>query len=223
MPVALISPVSQQDPVDESKGDALESEPGPPADSAIAPSATTLVPDSPTADTASPTPSDTKSGRHLLAVILSIIVAAVCWGSYGPMLHLGQGKMAGSRLRPFICVGIAYFLIAVIAPLGLIFARSQDLGAWTMMGMSWSFLAGVAGAVGALGVILAFNAGGKPYYVMPLIFGFAPVVNTFISLSEKGTWHQVQPLFWISLGIVISGAVTVLITAPKVAPKPAGR
>lgn len=151
-------------------------------------------------------------------IIASMVTAAVCWGSYGPMLHLGQGRMAGSRLRPFVCVGIAYFLIAVIAPLLLIYGRSADQGSWTLLGMTWSFLAGCAGAIGALGVILAFNAGGKPYYVMPLIFGFAPVINTFISLSEKGSWHAVQPLFWISLLVVIAGAVTVLITAPKPAP-----
>ena len=90
---------------------------------------------------------------------------------------------------------------------------------WNFVGMSWSFLAGIAGALGALGVILAFNAGGKPYYVMPLIFGFAPVINTFISLTEAQTWALVDFKFWISLGVVIAGAVTVLITAPKAAPK----
>jgi hypothetical protein len=158
------------------------------------------------------------TARSFASILASIILAAICWGSYGPMLHLGQGKMAGSRLRPFICVGIAYFLIAVIVPFLIISARAQDSGSWTVAGMSWSFLAGVAGAIGALGVILAFNAGGKPTYVMPLIFGFAPVVNTFISLSESGTWHMVRPLFWISLGVVITGAVTVLITAPKATP-----
>lgn len=162
-----------------------------------------------------------QKAKNMLGVVLSIIMAAVCWGSYGPMLHLGQGKMGGSRLRPFTCVGVSYFLIAVLAPLILIYGRTEDSGSWTAVGMVWSFLAGVAGAVGALGVILAFNAGGKPHYVMPLVFGFAPVINTFISLSENGTWHLVQPLFWVSLFVVISGAVTVLITAPKVAPKPA--
>jgi hypothetical protein len=164
------------------------------------------------------TTSSSGQTRSFGKILASILIAALCWGSYGPMLHLGQGKMGGSRLRPFICVGIAYFLIAVIIPFFLIAARAEDSGSWTAAGMSWSFLAGVAGAVGALGVILAFNAGGKPTYVMPLIFGFAPVVNTFISLSETGSWHLVRPLFWISLGVVITGAVTVLITAPKAAP-----
>lgn len=153
-------------------------------------------------------------------VVISIVIAAVCWGSYGPMLHIGQGKMQGSRLRPFACVGLAYFLIAVVVPLALIYSRASDSGSWNVSGLTWSFLAGVAGAIGALGVILAFNAGGKPYYVMPLIFGFAPVINTFTSLSEAGTWGLVTPMFWVSLAVVIAGAVTVLTNAPKPKPKP---
>ncbi len=148
-------------------------------------------------------------------IIVSIIVAALCWGSYGPMLHQGQSRMGGSRLRPFTCVGLAYFFIAVAAPLALISNRAVDTGSWSTGGLSWSIAAGAAGAIGALGVILAFNAGGKPYYVMPLVFGFAPVINTFISLTEAGTWDLVQPMFWVSLAVVIAGAITVLINAPK--------
>jgi hypothetical protein len=151
-------------------------------------------------------------------IIVSILVAALCWGSYGPMLHQGQARMAGSRLRPFTCVGISYFIIAVAAPLALIANRTVDHGSWTGSGIAWSIAAGTAGALGALGVILAFNAGGKPYYVMPLVFGFAPVINTSISLTENGTWGSVNIGFWISLAIVIAGAITVLTNAPK--PKP---
>ena len=153
-------------------------------------------------------------------IAMSIVMAALCWGAYGPVLHIGQGRMNGSRLRPFICVGMAYFFIAVAAPLVIIAARTADSGSWTLFGMSWSFLAGVAGAIGALGVIYAFNAGGKPYYVMPLIFGFAPVVNTFISLTENGAWARVGPAFWGSLAVVITGAVIVLTNAPKSAKNP---
>lgn len=144
-------------------------------------------------------------------------MAALCWGSYGPFLHIGQMKMGGSRLRPFCCVGLAYFLIAVAVPL-LILSVWNEPGRWTMSGTVWSIAAGSAGALGALGIILAFNFGGKPIYVMPLIFGFAPVVNTLTTMATAGTMTAVSVPFMCSLAVVITGAVTVLIFAPK--PKP---
>lgn len=147
----------------------------------------------------------------------ALIMAALCWGSYGPFLHIGQMKMGGSRLRPFCCVGLAYFLIAVAVPL-LILSVWNEPGEWTVSGTAWSIAAGSAGALGALGIILAFNFGGKPIYVMPLIFGFAPVVNTLTTMATSGTISDVSIPFVCSLAIVIAGAVTVLIFAPK--PKP---
>lgn len=147
----------------------------------------------------------------------ALIMAALCWGSYGPFLHIGQMKMGGSRLRPFCCVGLAYFLIAVAVPL-LILSVWNEPGDWTISGTAWSIAAGSAGALGALGIILAFNFGGKPIYVMPLIFGFAPVVNTLTTMATSGTISNVSIPFVCSLAIVITGAVTVLIFAPK--PKP---
>jgi hypothetical protein len=150
-------------------------------------------------------------------VVGALIMAALCWGSYGPFLHIGQMKMGGSRLRPFCCVGLAYFLIAVAVPL-LILSVWNEPGRWTMSGTVWSIAAGSAGALGALGIILAFNFGGKPIYVMPLIFGFAPVVNTLTTMATAGTMSAVSVPFICSLGVVITGAVTVLIFAPK--PKP---
>lgn len=150
----------------------------------------------------------------LIGITASIIGAIICWGSYGPFLHLGQMRMGGSRMRPFLCVGLAYFIIAVALPL-LILAAQTDGGAYTFKGLAWSIAAGTAGAVGALGIILAFNYGGKPVFVMPLIFGFAPVINTLVTMSLAGKLSQISPIFAGSLGLVIGGAVLVLINAPK--------
>ncbi len=150
-------------------------------------------------------------------VLAALLMAALCWGSYGPFLHIGQMKMGGSRLRPFCCVGLAYFLIAVAVPLAILSAWNEP-GQWTAAGTLWSIAAGTAGALGALGIILAFNYGGKPIYVMPLIFGFAPVVNTLTTMATSGTLTAVSTYFLCSLAVVIAGAVTVLIFAPK--PKP---
>ena len=39
-----------------------------------------------------------------------------------------------------------------------------------------------------------FNFGGKPVYVMPLVFGGAPVVNTLFTTFTSGLWGQVNAL-----------------------------
>src|SRR5262249_42519478 len=60
------------------------------------------------------------TSRERMFVILFTAMTALCWGVYGPTLHRGQTGMAGSRLRPLICVGLAYFLIAVLVPIALL-------------------------------------------------------------------------------------------------------
>ncbi len=150
---------------------------------------------------------------QMVLVTLFVLGTVACWGAYGPVLHKGQQAMAGSRLRPFICVGVAYFLIAVLAPLAMLIAVGEE-GGFSAKGVIWSLMGGAAGAVGALGIILAFNSGGKPVYVMPLVFGGAPVINTLVSIAgaEAG---QVSSLFYAGLIMVIIGAATVLVFAPK--------
>ncbi len=160
---------------------------------------------------------------QFLLVLGSIAMTALCWGSYGVVLHHGQTLMHGSRLRPFLCVGLAYFLIAVVVPLALLGTLGEP-GQWApdgnLSGILWSLGAGAAGAIGALGIIMAFNFGGKPIYVMPLVFGCAPVVNTFTTLIHEGTFGQIGVMFYGSLLLVILGAVTVLIFAPRPHGKP---
>ena len=159
--------------------------------------------------------------KQFAMIVSSIALTALCWGAYGPVLHKGQMKMGGSRLRPFLCVGLAYFAIAVVVP-GLVLAGGTEAEAsWSVVGGIWSLAAGAAGALGALGIILAFNFGGKPIYVMPLVFGGAPVVNTFTTITAQGTISQVPMGGYASLVCVIIGAVTVLIYAPKPGKKPA--
>ena len=152
-----------------------------------------------------------------LMIAFGIALTASCWGSYGPVLHKGQAKMAGSRLRPYFCVGIAYFFLAVILPTALmpVFNESPQ---WTVPGTLFSMLAGTFGAFGALGIIYAFNFGGKPIMVMPLIFGMAPVINTFTVITSNSLWGQISIGFYISLFLVIAGAITVLRMAPKGGP-----
>ncbi|MCP4773625.1 MAG: hypothetical protein GY880_05250, partial [Planctomycetaceae bacterium] len=165
-----------------------------------------------------------ESKPNLFIIALCIGITALSWGAYGPVLHKGQAKMGGGRLRPFLCVGLAYFAIAVIVPWILLGTGVfEEAGGWQHVGgVFWSLLAGAAGAVGALGIIYAFNFGGKPIFIMPLVFGFAPVVNTLTETVSKNLLGQVSPLFIGSLAMVIVGAIIVLVFAPRGAkPKPA--
>ena len=122
-------------------------------------------------------------------------------------------------MRPLICVGLAYFAIAVVVPVVLLVTRGEA-GDWTARGIVWSLAGGAAGAIGALGIILAFNFGGKPAYVMPLVFGCAPVVNAFITMYWAGTWNEMRPAFLAGLILVGMGAMMVLYFAPKKATHP---
>ena len=163
-------------------------------------------------------PSDDSAIFQWFTSVFSVVVTALCWGSYGPILHMGQARMHGSRLRPFICVGLAYFVIGVIVP-SFVLMQFGEVGNWSPSGTMWSLAAGAAGAVGALGIIMAFNSGGKPVFVMPLVFGFAPVINTIDSVGlaylKTKSIGQITTPFLVSLGLVITGAVCVLLFAPK--------
>jgi hypothetical protein len=150
---------------------------------------------------------------QFLGMLAAIALTAVCWGVYGPVLHFGREAMH-SNLRPFMCVGLAYFVIAVLVPLALL-ARGGERGGWTSKGVLWSLLAGTAGALGALGVILALGFGGKPIYVMPLVFGGAPVVNTLLTAFMNRSFNQLKAPFLAGLILVITGAVTVLVFKPQ--------
>ena len=111
--------------------------------------------------------------KGALIIAAGIALAVGCWGVYGPTLHEGQHLLGNSRLKPLICVGVAYFIVAIVLPVLILASQGQLHGNWTFSGISWSLVAGAAGALGAVGIILALAYGGRPVYVMPLVFGGA--------------------------------------------------
>jgi hypothetical protein len=163
--------------------------------------------------TSPPNAPGNKFTRFVLQM-LSVATTVVSWGSYGVTLHKGQAAMGNSRIRPFLCVGLAYFAIAVVIPF-LILTVSPEASEFKPVGTMWSVAAGAAGAIGALGIIMAFNFGGKPVFVMPLVYGGAPVVATLVSTALAGLWGSIGPMFLAGLILVIAGAVMVLVFAPK--------
>jgi hypothetical protein len=167
-------------------------------------------------------------------VVVCTLATALCWGVYGPLLQWGHGAMGSGRLRPFICVGIAYVIIAIVGPILLMTVTGMESESglahgWTdksgsgISGIFWSLMGGTAGALGALGVILALNYGGQPGYVMPVVFGCAPIINTAFTMYFAGTYKNLEPvrggLYFAGLLLVVMGASLVLLFAPKPAPK----
>ena len=105
-----------------------------------------------------------------------------------------QGKDI-RRYKSFLFVGLAYLLVAVIGSAILLLLSGAEWS-FTSKGVTWSFLAGVVGAIGAFGVLLAFGAGGKPAVVMSIVFAGAPIVNAVVATlahpPENG-WSAVRP------------------------------
>jgi hypothetical protein len=138
--------------------------------------------------------------------------AALAWGLYGPALHQGQVQL-GSPMRALLCVGVAYFLIAVLVPLVSLSYQGQLQG-FTMKGSVAATLAGTLGAAGAVCIILAFRAGGLPTYVMPLVFAGAPLVNVLFSMWLHPPKVSPNPLLYLGFVLAATGAGLVLYFKP---------
>jgi hypothetical protein len=162
------------------------------------------------------------SGSLWLTYALATVLA---WGLYGVLLHLGQLGMqdaAHGRIKAFLFVGIAYLLVAVLAP-GALLLKSGAAWTFPARGLVYSTLAGVAGAVGAFCVLLAFGARGQPAVVMSIVFAGAPVVNALVALlvhPPAGGWSSVRWPF--VAGIVLAALGGYLVMRFRPMPAPAG-
>jgi hypothetical protein len=84
-----------------------------------------------------------------------------------------------------------------------------------MSGAALATLGGALGAIGAIFIIYAFRAGGAPTYVMPLVFGIAPLVNVVVSMSLHPPKASPSPMLWIGFLMVAVGASFVLYFKPQ--------
>jgi hypothetical protein len=87
--------------------------------------------------------------------------------------------------------------------------------------VSWSLVAGLAGAIGAFGVLLAFGAKGAPAAVMSIVFAGAPIVNALVSIALHPPQGGLSAIRWPFLaGIVLAAAGGCLVTLYKPGPAP---
>lgn len=156
-----------------------------------------------------------KEKKSPMLWIMFALGAALSWGVYGAMLHQGQVRLA-SPVRALLCVGLAYFLIGVLVPIAMLASQNQlNAQGWNATGTITATAAGALGAIGAVCIIWAFKSGGLPTYVMPLVFGGAPVINVLVSMLLHPPKSAPNPLLFVGFLLVVLGASMVLYFRPQ--------
>ncbi len=138
--------------------------------------------------------------------------AVLAWGSYGVLLHQGQAEL-GNPLKALLCVGVSYFLIGIIVPVTTLGA-SGGLSGFSKKGLMIALAAGALGATGAACIIWAFRSGGLPIYVMPLVFGGAPIVNVALAMAVHPPKSAIHPMLYLGFVLASIGAALVLYFRP---------
>ena len=157
--------------------------------------------------------------KDVVLALPGILLTIFCWGMYGPVLHRGQVALCNDRLKPLLCVGLAYFVVAVLIPVLILLSNGKLMTGWSPRGFGWSMAAGTVGDVSALGIVLEFFSGGKPTFVMPLVFAGAPLVSASLSMYFAGVTPADAgpklPFFLAGTIMIGIGAFMVLFFSPK--------
>lgn len=177
-----------------------------------------------------------------MAWLTYALMTVFFWGVYGVILHKGRGFMPGvspsspeganAGLKAFLFVCVAYFVTGVIA-VAVLKSRGTDWS-FTKNAVSWSFVAGLAGALGAFTLVLALGSAGAIYKaaaaaaVMPIVFAGAPIINACVAMMlhpPDGGYKTIPPMFYLGIVLAASGGFLVAKFAPtnvgKAVPKPA--
>jgi len=144
--------------------------------------------------------------------LIFVGMTILCWGAYIPTMHAGQNAIGGKdrSLWAFLFVGIAYCVVAVAGPLLLLWSRGGLSETPPGKGMWIATFAGVLGAVGAFGILLALLYGGTPKSVPPLVFAGAPIMSTFVAMAMHPPKTSPSPLFYVGILLAAGGAALVL-------------
>lgn len=144
--------------------------------------------------------------------IVFVAGAVLSWGAYGALLYIGQTQL-GNPLKALLCVGVAYFLIGILVPVAALGSQGQ-LSGFSSRGVMIATIAGALGAIGAACIIWAFRSGGLPVYVMPLVFGGAPIVNVLLAMVLNPPKSSINPMLYVGFLLASIGAAMVLYFRP---------
>ncbi len=160
--------------------------------------------------------------NKMLIPILFALGTAVFWGCYGPTIGNAQAPMVdGAKLwspfKPYVFIGIAYLVIAIIGGL-IMMGIKGDTYSFTgehFATAKWGFLAGSLGALGALCLTTAMmTSRGNALLVMPIVFGGAVSITAIISILKLHGSVTVNPLLWVGMALTVVGVVIVAMNTP---------
>jgi hypothetical protein len=162
---------------------------------------------------ASATANKKREGKRSMVWMIFVVGAILSWGVYGAALHKGQTQL-GNPLKALLCVGVAYFFIGVLVPVvGL--SSQGGLTGFNAGGSLWAGMGGALGALGAVCIIWAFKAGGLPNYVMPLVFGGAPLINVLVTMAMHPPKTAPNPMLYLGFLLAALGGGIVLYYKPS--------
>jgi hypothetical protein len=93
-------------------------------------------------------------------------------------------------------------------------AAQGSLSGFDSTGLLVATIAGALGAAGAACIIWAFRNGGIPMYVMPLVFGGAPIINVLYSMVLHPPKSAPNPMLYVGFLLASIGAGMVLYFRP---------
>jgi drug/metabolite transporter (DMT)-like permease len=153
------------------------------------------------------------------------LMTVLTWGLYGAFLNKGAVGFDHDRMKAFLFVGVAYFLIAVLGPLILIAVNGKE-PKWEFKpeGIKLSLFAGSLGAIGALTVLIALNthpltAEKQPAMaasqVMSLVFAGAPIVAAIYGIVTRKAQGELNLDWRFITGLVLAASGGAMVTIFK--------
>lgn len=148
------------------------------------------------------------------------LLVALCWGLYGPTL--GQSRSAlGSPFKPYVMIGVAYVIWAIGGGiLGMLYKGDNFSFTASGSGVMWGFAAGTLGALGALNLTLSMFSGGAamPHVVMPIVFGGAVTISSFVSVWTTRGAVKTSPWLWVGVAGIFVSILLVAYNTPEAGP-----
>jgi hypothetical protein len=114
-------------------------------------------------------------------------------------------------------------MITGVIAFAVLKARGSSF-AFTSTGITWSLIAGLAGALGAFTLVLSLGAAGPIYKaaaagaVMPIVFAGAPIVNSVVAMLKApptGGFKAIPLPFFLGIILAATGGYLVAKFAPS--------